>query len=203
MKKYAWIIVGVLSTLIGLYPIKYLIVHTKFGLFTGKSAELLSNTTWNIIFYTHIFIAGISLLIGWLQFSQRLRKKNIKLHRIIGKVYVISALISGITGLYLAFFATGGIISTLGFASLAVTWLYTTYFAYTTIKKGKIKLHENLMIYSYAACFGAVTLRLWLPILTQLFDEFIVAYRIVSWLAWVPNILVAYFLVNKKKSRML
>ena len=50
------------------------------------------------------------------------------------------------------------------------------------------------MIYSYAACFAAVTLRLWLPLLVFLFGDFIKAYVLVSWLCWVPNIIVAYFI---------
>ena len=52
------------------------------------------------------------------------------------------------------------------------------------------------MIYSYAACFAAVTLRIWLPTLTSIMGEFIGAYRIVAWLCWVPNMIVAYFIVR-------
>ena len=48
-----------------------------------------------------------------------------------------------------------------------------------------------MMIYSYAACFAAVTLRIWLHLLTALFGGFITAYTIVAWLSWVPNLIVA------------
>ena len=198
MKKASWITVGILSTLIGFYPIIYFLIDRKFGLLASKSTELLTNNLWNIAFYCHIILGGIALLIGWLQFSKKLRNKNLKLHRIIGKLYVISVLISGTSGLYIAFFATGGIISIIGFASLGIIWLTTTVLAYLAIKKRKIRLHENLMIYSYAACFGAVTLRIWLPTLIFLLDGFTVAYRIVAWLAWVPNLIVAYFIIMKK-----
>lgn len=58
------------------------------------------------------------------------------------------------------------------------------------------------MIYSYAACFAAVTLRIWLPLLTAAFlGDFIKAYTIVAWLCWVPNIIVAYFIVRRLPSR--
>ena len=53
------------------------------------------------------------------------------------------------------------------------------------------------MIYSYAACFAAVTLRIWLPILLKIFGDFIIAYSIVAWLCWVPNIIVANLIVRK------
>ncbi len=198
MKKVSWVTIGILSSLVGLYPIIYFLIDRTFGLLGSKSAELLSDTLWNISFYGHIVLGGLALLIGWLQFNKKLRIKNIKLHRNIGNIYVISVLISGICGLYIALYATGGIISILGFFSLGLIWLYTTITSFTTIKKGHVELHEKLMIYSYAACFAAVTLRIWLPLLTIVLGEFINAYRIVAWLCWVPNIMVAYFLVRNK-----
>ena len=57
--------------------------------------------------------------------------------------------------------------------------------------------HQKMMIYSYAACFAAVTLRIYLPILSILFHDFIKAYILVAWLCWIPNIIVAYFLVQQ------
>ena len=104
MKKASWIIIGVLSIIIGLYPISYFFVDRKFGLLGTKSVDLLSDDLWNIMFYVHIFLGGLALLIGWLQFSKKLRSINVTLHRRIGKIYVISVLISGICGLYIAFF---------------------------------------------------------------------------------------------------
>ncbi|MFN0728796.1 DUF2306 domain-containing protein [Polaribacter gochangensis] len=200
MKKTSWIIIGILSTLVGLYPIIYFLIDRQFGLLSSKSADLLSNNLWNIAFYGHIVLGGIALLIGWLQFSKKLRRNRIKLHKSIGKIYVISVLISGICGLYIAFFATGGIISILGFYSLGIIWLSTTIISFIAIKNKNVALHEKLMIFSYAACFGAVTLRIWLPILINLIGGFTVAYRIVAWLSWVPNIIIAY-LITKNKSK--
>lgn len=199
MKKFSWIIFGTLSVIIGLYPITYFLVNRQFGLLASKSSELLSNTLWNINFYGHILLGGLALIIGWIQFSKRLRKDNIKLHRIIGKTYVIAVLISGICGLYIGLFASGGIISALGFISLGIVWLTTTILGFNAIRKNNIELHKNLMIYSYSACFAAVTLRIWLPILTASIGDFIYAYRIVAWLCWVPNVIVAYFIINKRK----
>lgn len=198
MKKASWIIIGILSTLIGLYPITYFLVDRRFGLLASKSEELLADIFWNLAFYGHIVPAGLALLIGWLQFNGELRQKNIRAHRTIGKAYLVSVLISGLSGLYIAYFATGGMVSVLGFASLAVIWLTTTLLAFKAIKEGKIQQHEKLMIYSYAACFAAVTLRIWLPILTGVMGGFVEGYRIVAWLCWVPNLIVAYFIVKQR-----
>ena len=202
MRKVSWITIGILSTLIGLYPIIYFLIDRRFGLLSSKSVELLNDNMWNIAFYGHIILGGLALLIGWLQFSNKLRIKKIELHRIIGKIYVISVFISGICGLFIALYATGGIISILGFFTLGLIWLTTTILGFKSIKKGNIKSHEKFMIFSYAACFAAVTLRVWLPILTIAMGEFNSAYRIVAWLCWVPNIIVAFLIVRNQRKHI-
>ena len=200
LNKISFSIFAVLCICIGLYPLTYFMVDRSFGLLSSKSEELLSSVFWNTGFYAHILLGGLALLIGWLQFSKKLRTKKPLVHKRIGKVYVISALISGTAGIYIGFNATGGIVSASGFISLGVIWLVTTWLAYRAAIKKDFSRHQYLMIFSYAACFAAVTLRIWLPMLIASFDgEFIPAYQIVAWLCWVPNILVAFLIVQQKK----
>lgn len=186
-----------LAIIIGLYPLIYFIFDRKFGLLASKSDQILNNIFWNTGFYTHIICGGIALLIGWTQFNEKLRIQNRILHRRIGIIYVISVLLSSLSGIYIGFFATGGIVAAAGFISLGVVWFATTLTSFLSIKKGNILQHQKLMIYSYAACFAAVTLRIWLPILVILFKDFIFAYTIVAWLCWIPNLILAYFLVSR------
>lgn len=196
--KAAWIVFVFLAIGIGLYPLIYVFATDDFGLLLSKSKELLASNLWNIAFYGHISFGGLALLSGWSQFSKKLRSKRLNLHRNLGKIYVISVLISGLCGVYLGFFATGGIVSSLGFVSLGIIWLFTTGMAYFAVKRKDMSLHQGMMVYSYAACFAAVTLRIWLPLLTLTLGEFLLAYKIVAWLCWVPNILFAYLWVRRK-----
>lgn len=196
--KVAWVVFVLLAIGIGLYPLIYLFATEDFGLLMNKSNELLASTVWKTAFYGHISFGGLALLVGWSQFIKKLRAKRLNLHRNLGKVYVISALISGLCGVYLGFFATGGIVSSLGFISLGIIWLFTTTRAYIAVKNKDLSLHQGMMIYSYAACFAAVTLRIWLPLLTIIFGEFLLAYKIVAWLCWVPNMIFAQIWVKKK-----
>ena len=197
-RKASWILLVVFALIIGLYPAIYFLIDRKFGLLASKSGELLSSIFWNIGFYTHIILAGIALLIGWTQFRPKARMKNLQLHRQIGKAYIIAVIFSSIAGIYIAFFATGGIVSSLGFICLGIIWFCTTIAAYSYIRNGQIEKHQAMMIYSYAACFAAVTLRIWLPILAAIFGDFNIAYKIVAWLCWVPNLIVAKFIVKKQ-----
>ncbi|WP_293743217.1 DUF2306 domain-containing protein [uncultured Pedobacter sp.] len=197
VKKGLWILFATFALLIGFYPTIYFLIDRKFGLLNSKSAELLSNTFWNIGFYTHIILGGIALLIGWIQFSPKMRNKRMALHRKLGKAYVVSVLLSALGGIYVGFFATGGWVSSAGFICLGVVWFYTTSKAYLYIKNAEIVKHQKMMVFSYAACFAAVTLRIWLPILTIMFGDFFKAYLVVAWLCWIPNLIVAYLITSK------
>ena len=106
--RVAWFAFALLAVVIGLYPLAYYFSGEEMGLLTSKSEELLADTLWNTAFYGHISFGGLSLLIGWTQFSRKLRTRHLSWHRAIGKIYVGAALLSGICAIYLSFFATGG-----------------------------------------------------------------------------------------------
>jgi uncharacterized membrane protein len=189
------------ATLVSLYPMMYFLTAKAFGLLQSKNMELLANSLYMLGFKAHILFGGIALFLGWMQFSKRLRKKYLTLHKISGRVYVGAVLISGIAGFGIAFFTTGGAWNAAGFMSLDFVWLGTTIMAFFFARNRNIRDHEAMMIYSYAACFAAVTLRVWLPILQIAFHSFSIAYSIVPWLCWIPNLIVAYFLVRRLKAR--
>jgi len=199
VSKALKILLAVPAIIVGLYPLTYFFVDRKFGLLQSKTAAVLTNTSWNIAFYTHIFSGGIALLIGWIQFNEKFRVKRLAWHRNIGKVYVTTALISSICSMYIALYATGGIVASSGFLLLGLTWFYSTYRAYTSIRKMDIKSHQKMMTYSYAACLAAVTLRIYLPLLVNAFHDFTTAYLIVAWLCWIPNLVVAYYITKRQQ----
>ena len=199
--KTGYFFLGLFAVFIGLYPLRFIGLPYEESLLGSKSDTLLRSSLYLAAFYTHIFLGGLALLTGFSQFYKTLRRKRLTLHRAMGKIYVIAVLLSGLAGLGIAFFATGGIIPSLGFAGLALLWLYTTANAYTSIKKTDIDAHQRWMIRSYALCFAAVTLRLYLPLFTGLLSiEFIPAYKIIAWLCWVPNIIVAEIFIVRKLS---
>jgi len=204
LKDLPWIPFAFFAIAIGLYPLIYFLIDmNKNGLLQGKPVEIKNNPVWHIIFYLHISFGGIALLIGWTQFSKKLRKRYLNTHRLIGKIYVIAVLISSCAGMYIALFASGGIICVMGFGMLALLWFYTIIKAYTNIRRLQIQEHQKWMIINYALTFAAVTLRIWLPMMQLLMHvEFITAYRIVSWLCWMPNLIVAALIINKNKTKL-
>ncbi len=197
IKKTGWVLFASLSIIIGLYPVIYFIIDRRFGLLGLKPDAIISNAVWNTAFYLHIILGGLALLIGWMQFSAGIRKRYLNLHRKMGKLYVLAVLMSSLAGIYIGFYAAGGWIPASGFICLGVVWFYSTLKAYTSIKNKQVVQHQKMMIYSYAACFAAVTLRIWLPLLQLVFNNFTTSYLIVAWLCWVPNLIVAYFIVKR------
>jgi uncharacterized membrane protein len=145
--------------------------------------------------YVHVFSASLALLLGPLQFSTRLRGARPVLHRWIGRTYLsVGVLVGGLSGLYLAASAYGGPVARLGFASLAVLWLFTGVAAFRAIRGGDIAAHRRWMVRNFALSFAAVMLRLYVPAAAVAGAAFAPSYALIAWLCWVPNLLFAEWL---------
>jgi uncharacterized membrane protein len=150
--------------------------------------------------YLHVFAAAVALLTGPFQFSTRLRSARIQLHRWMGRAYLgLGVLIGGLSGLYISQFAFGGAIASLGFATLAVFWLYTGLRAFLAIRRREIAEHRKWMVRNFALSFAAVTLRLYIPASQIAGVDFAVAYPAIAWLCWVPNLLIAEWQYNTER----
>jgi hypothetical protein len=104
----------------------------------------------------------------------------------------------GLAGLALSPHAAGGMTTRSVFFLLALATLGTTLVGYLRIRHGDVRSHREWMLRSYACIFAAVTLRIWIPILMLATDgEFLPAYRVVAWLAWVPNIIWAEVVIRR------
>ncbi len=163
--------------------------------------------------FVHAFAGGIALLLGPFQFLDGFRKRRPVIHRWMGRIYLVSILIGGLSAFIIAPGMISGLVGEVGLMSLAVLWLWTGWNAYSSIRKGDVKSHREWMIRSFALTFAAATLRLWLGTLiaTQLpflqtkyagdFDAlFVEAYRVVMWLCWVPNIIIAEMMIQRRRT---
>lgn len=157
---------------------------------------------WNIVLLLHILTASLAIVIGPFQFFKRIRIKRKNLHRNLGKIYITTILISGIAGVYLSFYAFGGVISKIGFFTLSIAWLYTTYLAYRHIRNKQFKLHESWMYRSYAVTFVAITFRFWSAIIGYSFDNFQLGYTAAIWVSLIGNLVVMEFWLKRKSSRI-
>ena len=151
--------------------------------------------------YVHIFASTLALVLGPLQFWAALRSAYPAVHRAMGRVYLgVGVLVGGVSGLLMAPQAYGGLVSTLGFGGLALAWLYSGLRAYRAIRSGDVALHRRWMVRNFALSFAAVTLRLWLPLSMGARLPFEVAYPVIAWLCWVPNLMFAEILLKRQRT---
>lgn len=188
---FGLVVVG--SLLIALTSVRYLFPGAP-----GGAPDILANAFTPMgVLTVHAGFALVALTIGPFQFFRGLRARWPRLHRWIGRTYVLACLVAGVAGLLLAFGATTGPVSTTGFGLLAVAWLFTTGKAWRLARARRFDEHRRWMIRSFALTFAAVTLRLYLPF--AFFSPFGYddTYRAISFLAWVPNLLFAEAYVRR------
>lgn len=147
--------------------------------------------TYPLGILSHVFASALALALGPLQFSARLRARWPQVHRWSGRLYLgVGVLVGGVAGLFMAWHAYGGLVSQLGFAALAIAWLYTGARAYVAIRARDIAAHRRWMLRNFALTFAAVTLRLYLPVAFATPIGFDAGYPVIAWLCWVPNLLL-------------
>jgi uncharacterized membrane protein len=150
----------------------------------------------------HITAMIFAVLAGPFQFLRRLRERHFGFHRMLGKIYIASAIIGALGGLYMAPFSASGAVSHVAFALLGLGVLLTTTVAFVRIRSGNVQSHLEWMTRSYALIFAAVTLRLYAGPLEGAFGEHD-GYAITAWACWVPNLVFAEWLIRSKLRRHL
>jgi uncharacterized membrane protein len=166
--------------------------------------NLVHQPLWRTAFYIHIFGGMLAIALGPWQFIKALRRRFLTTHRVIGKLYAIAILCIGApTGLYMAFYANGGPPAAIGFVIMSMLWFYTTWMGIYTIRKKQIDLHKQWMIRSYAVTFSAVTLRLWVPLLSLgLHINHLQVIIVTAWISWLFNLIAAELIIKLKNKKI-
>ncbi|MBM7832532.1 putative membrane protein [Agromyces cerinus] len=160
-----------------------------------------------LAFYAHIVAGGVALIVGPLQFWRGLRVRHPRVHRWTGRGYLVAVLIAGVAGLVMAPFNSAGLVGFFGFGALAVLWIVTGWRAYRSIRAGDVASHRAWMMRNFALTYAAVTLRLWIGVLLgvqalpgdfEFEAAFENAYAAVPFLCWIPNLIVAEWLIRRR-----
>jgi uncharacterized membrane protein len=202
--RIAWYLMTLLSIGIAINAWSYLFADGQMPA-GGTPSSSDEHYSWLLAqhwlrFASHFVFAPIALLLGPFQFLDGIRKSRPRLHRVLGYIYAAAIGISGSGALILATTSWGGLSTSIGFGLLAVLWLWFTFGAVWHARAGRYATHRRFMVRSFALTFAAVTLRLYIGVfMTQgySFDE---VYQTVAWLSWVPNLMIAEWLLNQRKS---
>ena len=155
---------------------------------------------WRISFYIHVFTGVLVLIAGFTQFNPWLLRRQVRLHRAMGWIYLIVVTsVSGPAAFVMALYANGGLPARTSFTLLACLWIaFTGYAGYYAVRK-KFALHGAYMFRSYALTLSAITLRGYTYLLGVM--ALPVSHRDVyittAWLSWVPNLILAEILIRR------
>jgi uncharacterized membrane protein len=110
----------------------------------------------------HGVAGACALLLGPMQFSDRLRQRFTKFHRVAGRIYVTCAFILAPLGAYIQFFGERmGAPRSFSVAALvdAILLMMTTGIAFAFILNGKVQQHRQWMTRSFAVALVFLEVR--------------------------------------------
>lgn len=180
--------------------IKYFPFQSDVAFLQIKQTEVQSVPFYIYIFYVHVISSIFTLLAGFTQFKTSLIYQFPRIHAMLGKIYVYVVLFAAApSGIYIGYFANGGFTSKVSFIILGLLWWVFTLIGIIKIKAKHITLHRIWMFRSFALACSAITLRFWKIILIYLFHPSPMdLYQIISWLGWIPNLLIIEYYLFKK-----
>jgi hypothetical protein len=200
-----WLLMAALAVILFVITATYLSFKPDVNFLLVKQ-DIVNDSIWRPTFYIHVISGMLVILVGPFQFLKSFRNKYLNWHKLGGKIYAYSILLlAAPTGLIMAFYAEGGVWSTVAFSIMSILWFVTTLMAVIKIKQRKIEEHKMWMMRSYALSFAAVTLRLLVPLFSLfIFDNEDLITVSTAWLSWMLNLLVAegmIFAIQQKHKR--
>jgi uncharacterized membrane protein len=106
----------------------------------------------------HILGGAVALVTGPFQLWSGLRRRVLKVHRALGKLYLAGVLVGSAGAFYMASVSP---IPTFGVAltALGIVWLIVSSMAFIAIRNRRIEVHKEWMIRSYVVTYAFVTFR--------------------------------------------
>lgn len=112
--------------------------------------------TGNLIFGLHVALAAVITILGPLQLVTEIKNRVPRLHRISGRIYIFSAFLISIAGLYLTWVkgSVGGLFSAIGITINALIIIVSAYFTIRYAMQRNIKLHNQWAVHLLLAMSG-------------------------------------------------
>jgi hypothetical protein len=197
-KKFFWGLLFVLAAALAVNALTYLNFDPQYSFLKIKQQAIASGF-YLPFYYFHVLFGGLILMAGFIQVSKWFRNKWLSIHRKVGYFYVFGILFfAGPGGLVMAFFINRGPLVLTSFLLQCSLWFYFTTVAFIKIKNRDITSHELWMWRSFSLTLAAITLRVYIFFSSFYFDlSQPMAYAIIAWASWVPNLLLVEYFKNK------
>lgn len=140
----------------------YVLRHDESFLINAQDPEWQHIHPFRWYLLPHGLAGAYALLLAPMQFSDRLRQRFAKLHRVVGRIYVGGVLIAAPMGFYVQYFEERlGASRSFSFAAAAqaTSWIVTTVSALILIRQGKVQQHRQWMTRSFAVALIFIEVR--------------------------------------------
>src|SRR3984957_1290581 len=149
-KTVIWISLGL--TALFVFITSEVLLITDYPMYHAYRLQVIADRR---LLIPHTLSGMMALLIGPVQFSSRFRQRHLKIHRVLGRIYVISVFVGAATGVALA----SGRPGFPGTSMQAAAWIVCTTAALITARNRHIVQHRQWMAQSYAVTFTFVSSR--------------------------------------------
>jgi uncharacterized membrane protein len=149
-KTVVWLFLG-LTTLFVFITSEVLLV-TDYPMYHAYRLQVIADRH---LLIPHTLAGIFALLIGPINFSSRIRQRYLQLHRVLGRIYVVSVFVGSFTGIALAWGRPG----LPGTSMQAAAWMVCTTAAFLTARNRQIAVHRQWMARSYAVTFTFISSR--------------------------------------------
>ncbi len=177
-KTILWVSLGL--TVLFVFITSELLLVADYPMYHSYRLQVIADRH---LLIPHTLAGTFALLIGPINFSSRIRLRHLQLHRILGRIYVLSVFVGSFTGIALA----AGRPGLPGTSMQAAAWMVCTTAALITARNRQITQHRQWMARSYAVTFTFVSsrvLNLWPRYWSHLGDSFaavgVIAFTLAS-----------------------
>ncbi|KAL6072936.1 hypothetical protein QOT17_005197 [Balamuthia mandrillaris] len=137
--------------------------------------------------YLHIFPSAFALCLGPLQLFTPLRRRCSSVHRWVGRVYALCAVVGFVGCIPLLLTTNSGLLGMAGFLLWAIGWMVTLVWGVVAAWSKSYATHRGMVLRNYALTFSSVTFRLSWPLLRFFTVNQVPAYQISAWIGWMLN----------------
>ena len=149
-KTILWVSLGL--TVLFVFITSEVLLITDYPMYHAYRLQVIADRN---LLIPHTLAGILALLIGPINFSSRIRNRYLQLHRVLGRIYVVSVFVGSFTGIALAWGRPG----LPGTAMQAVAWMVCTTAAFMTARNRHITVHRQWMARSYAVTFTFISSR--------------------------------------------
>ena len=162
LKRSSWLRAKyLLFATIGLM-LAYVILHDESFLVHPKDPIWQHYEPFEWWLLPHGIAGACALLLGPMQFSDHLRQRFNRFHRVVGRIYVAGTFLAAPLGLYIQYFQERMGVPrsfTIAAAIDAMLWMVTTGIALVFILKGRVYEHQQWMTRSFAVALVFLEVR--------------------------------------------